>query len=188
MVPYEARPTVFFDLETTGVRAGYNEITEAGFIHSKLGAKCVRVMPRHMDRFHPDARRVSGFRPDDWIDAPDLSAVAGVFYEYLEDAIVVGHNLFGFDLPFLKADFQAKQIEAPDIIEASCIDTQVLALMFLRGKVKNLKLSALCKYFDISNEGAHNAYDDVMRTKLVFEKFEKHCKWHGGVPEQEELW
>jgi len=186
-VPYADRPLVFFDLETTGFRAGYNEITEAAFIHEKLGAKCIRIAPRHMERFHPDAQRVSGYREADWIDAKDLSALTGVFYQYLEDAIVIGHNILGFDMPFMAADFRAKNLTPPDVIEASCIDTQQLALMFLRSELRNLKLSSVCTYFGISNEGEHNAYDDVLRTKLVFEKFEKHCKWHGKV-KQEELW
>jgi DNA polymerase-3 subunit epsilon len=184
-VPYRDRPLCFFDLETTGLEPGYHEVTELGFIHEKLGALCVRVMPRHLDRAQPEALQISRFKPDDWAGEPHLDKALPTIVKFMSDTILVGHNITGFDLPFLRADIEARKFNT-DFIPRACIDTQVLAASHLvkRG-LNGLSLNACCKYFGISNDGAHNAYDDTMRTKLLYEALMNCLKWIGQEPQQD---
>lgn len=182
------KPLVFFDIETTGLRPGYHEITELAFIHEKLGSWCVRVQPKHMDRFEEEAKRVSGFNPSDWLGAPAFEEVVNKALTYMDDAIIVGHNLIKFDIPFFNG--QCELVKTPRrIVDRYVIDTQTLALALLGPLgLSRLNLKACCSFFDISNAGEHNAYDDCARTKLLYEKIMANIQWTGFGPEQKELW
>lgn len=176
----------FLDIETTGLKAGYHEITELGFIHEKLGSWCIRIAPRHMDRAQPEALTISRYNELDWDGAPRLSSIAGKVVSYLEDAILVGHNIIGFDMPMIRGNFEMLGLNTSDIDRRALIDTQVLALTHLVPQgLKGLSLKACCAFFDISNAGAHNAYDDAARCKAVYEKIMESLQWTGGDPQQE---
>lgn len=183
-VPYRDRPLCFFDIETTGLRAGYHEVTEIAFLHERLGARCLRIMPMHLDRAQEAALQISRFNVDDWAGEPHLDKAIPTIVEYLEDSVPVGHNIQGYDMPFLRADIEAKGFNA-DFVPRTFIDTQVLAIAHLKDEVTSVSLAACCKYFGISNEGAHGAYDDVMRTKLVYEGIMSCIRWIGKQPQQE---
>jgi exodeoxyribonuclease V alpha subunit len=172
-VPYRNRPKVFLDFETTGFIAGYHEITEIATKHDEYGWWTVRVRPRHMDRAQPQALMVSGYNDADWADAMTFEEAIEPLLIRLEDAIIVGHNVAGFDLPFLRGELAVRKL--PDgRISRALIDTQVLALVHAvpRG-LKRLNLEACCDFYGIPNEGAHNAYDDVLRTEQLYHKLVK---------------
>ena len=190
MPSYQDTPLVFFDIETTGLRPGHHEVTEVAFIHEKLGAYCVRVNPRFPDRFEEDARRISRYNEVEWAGTPDLSEVMMKIREYTYESIIVGHNIVGFDIPFLNGNCKMIEdnFEIPMKMNA-IIDTQMMALSMLvpRG-LKTLSLNACCKFFGISNEGQHHGYDDCLRTKMVYETMMKKFIYDDGKSGQRELW
>jgi len=169
-VPYIDRPKVFFDVETTGLIPGYNEVTELGFVHEEMGNWSVRVRPRFMDRAHPRALEISGYNEKDWADAPFIVDVWDKLCLWLEDAIIIGHNVAGFDLPMMHGEARMKALSS-DRISRSWEDTLGLAMTHLvpRG-LKRVSLGACCDHFDISNEGAHHALEDALRCKQVYER------------------
>lgn len=183
-VPYRDRPLCFFDLETTGLKSGHHEVTELGFIHEKLGALCVRVMPRYLGRAQNEALHISRFKAEDWAGELHLDKVLPTIVKFMSDTILVGHNITGFDVPFLIADIESRGFNT-DFIPRVRIDTQVLATTFLvKHGLNGVSLNSCCKYFGISNDGAHNAYDDALRTKLVYEGIMDCLKWIGQEPQQ----
>ena len=185
-MPYARRPLCFLDIETTGIEPGHHEITELGFWHEKRGGWCIRIMPKYPDRFQPEARAISGYNDVDWAGAPRFEAVAAKAIEFMEDTILVGHNILGFDLPFIRAEYQSAGLASNQIPRVAVIDTQGLALTHLVPLgLKRLNLNSCCSFFDISNAGEHNAYDDALRTKAVYEKIMDGLRWTGGKPQQE---
>lgn len=190
MAGYQDKPLVFFDIETTGLRAGHHETTEIAFIHETLGAFCVQVKPRFPDRFEPDAKRISRYNETEWAGSPDLSEVIPKIREYTYESIIIGHNIIGYDLPFFNAncDMIGIDFEIP-IKMYSIIDTQMMALSLLTPQgLKQLSLRACCRFFGISNDGQHNAYDDCLRTKQFYEALIKKFVYDDGKVGQRKLW
>lgn len=173
-VPYRNRPKVFIDLETTGVIPGYHEITELAFVHDTKGRWNVRVKPRHIDRAQERAIAISGYNEKDWAQAPYIEEMWERIVSYLEDVIIVGHNVAGFDRPMIEGEARVKKLPGADRISRACEDTQCLALTHLVPRGLNLLgLEACCRFFDIPNEGQHHAYEDALRCKAVYERITK---------------
>jgi DNA polymerase III epsilon subunit-like protein len=172
-VPYRNRPKCFLDLETTGFIPAFHEITEIAIDHEKYGPWCVRVMPRHIERASERALNISRFNDADWADAEDFEKVYPKMMEMLEDTIIIGHNVAGFDLPFLAGQLRAYRL-SDERVSRSVIDTQVLALANAvpRG-LKRLSLRACCEFYGIEHDDAHNAMDDVIANKALYFKLVK---------------
>ncbi len=169
-VPLIQRPRCFLDLETTGLKAGYHEITEIGVIHEKLGKWSCRIRPRYMSRADPESLEIHGYNNVDWDGAPYFEGVAKQIIEYLENTILIGHNIAGFDIPFLHGNFEMAELSSEDI-SRSVMDTMTLAIEHLVPKgLKQLRLHSVCDFLKISNEGEHTALADAERVKQVWEK------------------
>jgi len=190
MPGYQDTPFVFFDIETTGLRNGHNEITEIAFIHDKLGSWCMRVKPKYPERFEDVAREISGYSEVEWAGAPYLEDVIDKVREFTYESIIVGHNVVGFDIPFSNGNFEMLGIDFRLPLSMNwVIDTQMLALVHMVPQgLKRIGLSPCCAFFGISNDGKHHAYDDCARSKLVFEALLRKLRWDDGKPKQKELW
>jgi len=169
-VPYRKRPRVFFDVETTGTVPGFHEITELAFLHDVKGEWAIRVQPQFMDRAEPKALVKSHYNARDWTGAPTLVSIWPKVCEWLEDTIVIGHNVAAFDLPMLAGEVRMKKLDDERITRA-WEDTKGLATTHLvRRGLKLLSLDACCDYFGIPNDGAHHALEDVRRCKAVYDR------------------
>ncbi len=169
-MPLLQRPKCFLDLETTGTKPGYHEITEMGFVHDKLGEWSCRVSPKFMDRAQPVALEMQNYNPIDWEGAPTFDKVAGKFIQYTENTILIGHNLPGFDIPMAKGCFEMEGLSYGGI-SWSVVDTMTLAIVHLVPKgLKRLNLHSICDHLGISNEGEHSALADAHRVKEVYDK------------------
>lgn len=183
-VPYDRRPLCFFDIETTGLKPGYHEVTEVAFIHEKFGNLCLQIRPRHFDRAQEKALEISNYNEEAWADSEDFDKVAPKIIEFMEDVILVGHNAAGFDLPMIHGNFEIIGLDSSSISKA-VIDTQVLALTHLVPQgLKLLNLKACMKFLSIEMEEHHAAYDDAHMTKCVYEGIMKKVMWTGGSPQQ----
>lgn len=184
---YANRPKCFFDIETSGTDPNVHEITELAFIHEKLGPWSVRIKIKYPDRFNEESRRISRYSEHDWEDAVSFKRAAPQITKFLEDCILIGHNLIGFDMPFVYREFERNKLDSSPISRA-IVDTQVLALQFLVPQgLKRIGLKPCCDFFNISSEGAHAAYEDVERTKQVYEKIVSHLRWDDGKAKQQSL-
>jgi DNA polymerase III alpha subunit (gram-positive type) len=189
MPDYQSLPTVFFDIETTGLDIGYHEIIEAAFIHSVKGKFSIKIKPRYIARASPEALSINGYNESAWSDSLyfDNENVIKIFKDYLENAIIIGHNICNFDIPFTIAQFKMCGLKSPSI-DFTLIDTKILALAHLVPKgLRSLSLKACCSYFGIKSNGEHRALDDCMRNMEMYDALIKHLKWYDGKPTQEKL-
>lgn len=87
--------------------------------------------------------------------------------------IPAGHNVTGFDLPILRRSFERYGIgNVP--LDYHALDSMSLAfgLLKFKGKIPNVKLETLAKYYGIEfkGAGAHDAMSDVRVTAEVLRR------------------
>lgn len=85
------------------------------------------------------------------------------FASFIQGAVLVGHNIKRFDLPFIVVHFQTLNLAIPD---NEILDTLDLA----RRKffLPNYKLGTVAAHFGIATDGAHRAARDVAITREIF--------------------
>lgn len=161
----KGKSIVVFDVETTG-RAPSDEIVEIGAV--KLVDGCIiESFATLVDPEMPipaESTAVHGIVDADVVGAPKIASVIPDFYKFSENCSLAGHNI-SFDYGFIK--------RAADKIGYSfdneLIDTLALARKYVNGQANNT-LGVLCKFFDITLEGAHRADNDAAATaKLLVE-------------------
>jgi DNA polymerase III epsilon subunit family exonuclease len=161
---------VIFDTETTGLdyRSG-NQIIEIA------GQKMVNgvVVEEFQGLINPTcpiedgAYRVHGIS-NLYLAEHGKSAgeVLPQFIAYVGDAVVVGHNILNFDIPFLNNNLQ--NIGSP-ILNNMLIDTLIMSRKLLPG-LPNHKLGTVATHFGVDYAGAHRAMRDVEINRQVFMK------------------
>jgi DNA polymerase III epsilon subunit family exonuclease len=161
---------VIFDIETTGLdhRMG-NQVIELA------GQKMVNgeVIERYHELINPTcpvedgAYNVHGlsnlFLAENGGKAEELFPK---FLEFVDGAVLVGHNILMFDVPFLNADLARCDI-AP--LNNMMIDTLVMARKLLP-HLQNHKLGTVATHFGIDPSGAHRAMVDVEMNRKVFNR------------------
>lgn len=176
--PYRNRPLCFFDVETTGLKAGYHEITEIGFRHTEKGRLCLQISPKHMGRAEPEALKKSGYNSADWAEAISFKKAAPKIVEFCEDTTLIGHNAL-FDVSMMKGDFESADL-SHDGLFRDVVDTLALARVFLVPiGLKMLNLESCMKFIGEPYEGAHNAYDDAVFAEKLYRYITENLKWHG---------
>lgn len=179
--PYRLRPLCFFDAEGTGTKPGWHELTEVGLRHSEKGAKCIQIAPDHMDRAQPEALKVSRYNSSDWADARRFIDVVPEITEFVEDATIVGHNIFGYDAPMTKGVYEMHGLEH-DHLFRDIIDTMSMARKFLVPLGLNrIGLGPCMKFIgrEKEYEDAHNAYSDAVCCEILYNFIMGNLKWHG---------
>lgn len=96
-------------------------------------------------------------------NAPTIEQVMPDFYKFTRDAILVGHNIAGYDFPLIK--IFADQMGY--IFDNDMQDTLILARTYLT-ELPNFRLETISKTFGISHENAHRAMSDVLATCEAF--------------------
>ena len=160
---YADRSLVFIGIETSGLNPDRHEITEiAAFRNGVWFHRRVRMLaPENAD---PKALELNGYDAALWEeDAIHPWKATAELNGFVQPGdMLVFHNS-SFDLPFLrKAGFASAADYHP-------LDTASMAWpLVVAGKLKSIKLAALCDYFGVSNEGAHGARRDVERLMEVY--------------------
>jgi len=170
----------FVDIEATGLNPDKHEIIEIGLVLVKQigegGAKFeileeidLKIKPERIEDADPQALKVNGYDPSQWIFANTLEQAMKVFSEKTKDAIFVAHNLT-FDYSFIEHAFKKTGVENKMFYPK--IDTISIAFAKLHKnpQVEKFRLQKLCEYFGIQNEKAHTALADAKATFLVYEK------------------
>ena len=171
---------VAIDVETTGLKAGIQEIVSIAFIAhdedfyptEKFKTKIRPMRPELADN---RALIINGLSLVDLKKEPTPQQVRNAFFQWheevLEDKLILalGHN-FAFDQRFLKIFFGDFY---DNVFHYKFRDTYVLVkglqdCGYLR-KDLSLKLVSLCKYFNILHN-AHDAYEDALATLKLYQK------------------
>ena len=157
-----------FDLETTGVSPQTDKVIEISAIKVRNGQAVGEFssLVNPMRNIPYGATRVNGITDEMVADKPMFEKVLGDFLDFIEDDILVGHNIHDFDMKFIHRDCEAffRMFLGNDYI-----DTLPLARKCLP-QLGHHRLTDLALYYKISINGAHRALNDCRMNQLVFER------------------
>jgi len=113
-------------------------------------------------RLPPFIVKFTGISQEMLQDAPLAQEIMPDFLQFIDGAILVGHNL-GFDLGFLTHEAQLLGLACP----LDGLDTIPLARRFLPG-LKRFKLDMVAEYLKIPPRTRHRALGDTETTAAIF--------------------
>jgi len=159
---------VALDLETTGLDTETDEIIEIGAVQfdesGVLDSFQTLVNPRRL--ISPPVVTLTRITDADVRSAPPISSVAPALEAFLGESPLVGHNVLGFDILFLR--------RAGVRYSESVYDTQQLAEILLPG-LAEYGLAALCERFEIPFSLRHRAAADAEAARLLFLRLRERC-------------
>lgn len=112
-------------------------------------------------------QRLTGISDADVAAAPGMEMVAAELAEFIEGAVLVGHNILGFDTAFLSRCGVWNGGQA--------YDTCVLARILLP-TAPEYSLSALCEQFGIQRPVRHRALEDAQASWELFLRLEERLR------------
>ena len=159
---------IVFDLETTGLSAATERITEIGAVRVRNGE-----IIEEFDTFVNPERTLTqeivsltGITDEMLADAPSEAEALEQFYRFCggDDAVLVAHNA-PFDTGFLKA--AARRCKRP--YRFASVDTLILARA-LYPTLKSFKLGKLADHLKLEPFQAHRACDDARALAQIFQR------------------
>jgi DNA polymerase-3 subunit epsilon len=162
--PLDEVDFVVLDTETTGLRPGPDRVIEVAAVRVRHG----EIVNSFQDLINPGRRlppfivKFTGISEEMLQEAPPAKEVIPGFLQFIEGAILVGHNL-GFDLNFLTHEAQLLDLAFP----LDGLDTIPLARRFLPG-LKRFKLEMVAQHLKIPPRTRHRALGDAETTAAVF--------------------
>ena len=163
-LPIEEAEFSVVDVETTGLGPANNNIIEIGLVKIKN----FKVIDRYNSFINPGRSippfitQFTGISNDDVYNAPFFEDLVKPLQDFLEDSVLVGHNL-QFDLSFLRKEFNVCGVENYQPL-------QLCTLRLARRMLPNLKsrsLGNLATHLRLKNEDAHRAYADAEVTAKI---------------------
>ncbi len=164
------------DLETTGLSAKTEKITEIGIMKIKDG-KVIEEFSEFVNPEKPIPQRVQEITniTDDMVkDAPKIEELFPKILEFIKGTVLVAHNAT-FDIGFLKTIARNLGYE----FDYTYVDTLPLARK-LYPELKKHKLGKIADHLKIKVEVAHRALDDVDTTVKVLREMMKTLKERGA--------
>ena len=155
---------VVFDIETTGLRADKDAITEIGAVKVENGG----ITERFQTFVNPERpiphniTELTGITDDMVKNAPVICDALKDFYAFCEGSVLVAHNA-SFDTSFIKEASKKNNME----YKFTHIDTLEVARCLIHD-TKNHKLDTLAKYFGVKLANHHRAIDDAAATGEIF--------------------
>ncbi|MEE9277526.1 MAG: exonuclease domain-containing protein, partial [Dehalococcoidia bacterium] len=154
------RTYVAVDLETTGLEAGRDRITEVGMVRFRLDG----VLATYTTLVNPERpipfriERLTGISNADVREAPRFGSVRLEVEEFLGDAAVVGQNV-QFDLAFLAEE---------GIVPAGPVFDTLQIAALLEPQHRDQSLAALAERHGVEAPVAHRALADAETTRQVY--------------------
>ncbi len=165
---YFGKEFVVFDLETTGFK-GDDEIIEIGAVKLKNFIEIARYH-KYVKPHKPiseEIQNITGITEEKLVNEKTISFIIQDFYEFIKDAVLVGHNINNFDMNFIKRDIK-KYLNIK--INNETIDTLQLSKEYLPNRRHNLE--SVAEYLHINIPGNyHSAIYDAEVTAEIFKKF-----------------
>ncbi len=168
---YFGHEIIFFDLETSGLNPISDEIIEIGAIKVKNGV----VLDTYQKLIKPE-RPISAeitsltHITNDMLNKEGIDAATALqgFVDFIGDRKLVGHNILGFDLPFVHYALK-KHLDIK--IDNPAEDTLKMARVMLK-KVKDYKLNTVAQHlgYYVDPEVLHRSVDDSRLAAEVYRR------------------
>ena len=158
MPRWQEMTLVGLDTETTGLDVNQDRVFEVGLVTFEAGQEVHRFSPLlNPERpMAPEASAKTGVKNEDLADKPRFADVVDEFVSRINDKVLVGYNIIGFDLPILESEMKrmGRTLPACPIVDA---------LVLARGLVKSGRhtLTDMVRHFGITMETAHRATADA---------------------------
>ncbi len=164
---YYNKEMVVLDFETTGFDFD-DEIIEIGAIKLKnfIPIDQFQTFVKPNKTVSSEIHRLTGITEEQLQQAQPISHYVKDFYEFFKEAILIGHNIKGFDINFIRRDVQ-KYLNIK--IKNEMLDTLELSRHYLKLEHHNLDKVAL--YFNIKLDGIyHTALHDAKVSAEIFKR------------------
>ena len=164
-----------FDIETTGLSAAANRITEIGAVILKNG----EVLDRFNTFVNPGVHipenitELTGITDDMVKDAPSDGEALKLFFDFVGERMLVAHNA-SFDTGFIRQAAQRNGMP----FENPYLDTVAMS-RYLSPNLKNHKLDTLAKHYDLGDFNHHRASDDAEMLAMIFARMTERLKEDG---------
>ncbi len=164
------------DIETTGGTAADGGITEIGAVKLR-GGECLGTFQTLVNPgmlIPPFITVLTGITQAMVLPAPRLEAVLPSLLEFVDGAVIVGHNV-RYDLGYLNA---ALERSGRPRLTNRAVDTCALARRLVRDEVPNCRLQTLAERFRLPHRPSHRALDDALATgDLLHVMLERAAAW-----------
>ncbi len=157
---------VAVDLETTGIGAKREKITEIGMVKVIDGivTDTYHTMVNPHRAIPERIVELTGITDEMVQDAPGIEEVLPQVLAFCEDLPLLGHQII-FDYGFLMQAAVNQKMEFP----RDAVDTLKICRYLMPGAEKK-NLGAACAYFGITPDTAHRALSDAMAAHLLYRK------------------
>ena len=167
---------VAFDIETTGLNAQTNRMTEIGAILF-AGDRIIDTFNTFVDPQQPipaDITRLTGIRDSDVQGAPLEKEAMLKFMEFVGDRPIIAHNAH-FDVGFMTAAARRNGLRFTPVF----LDTLALS-QALCPELKRFKLDIVSKHLGLPDFNHHRASDDALVVARMMGKFLPMLKQQGA--------
>lgn len=159
-------PFVVFDIETTGLDAERNRITEIGAVKIQNGQEIERfsTFVNPGVPIPENIIKLTGITDDMVEDAPCIETILPSFLEFAEGLPLVAHNA-AFDVGFIRHNARKIGMKLTNPV----IDTLQMSRVLFH-ELKRHKLDVVAKHLGIKLENHHRAVNDSIACAGIFSK------------------
>jgi DNA polymerase-3 subunit epsilon len=152
---------LFIDIETTSLEIYKARICQIGLIYGDIN-KTILINPGIS--IPPETSKIHGIYDHIVKDAPTFQSVSNTLLNIINNSSsIIGYNIRKYDWPILYMEFLRCGIELPHI---PLIDVYELVDSYEPNKKLN---SVYLRYFGENIKGAHDAGNDILATKKIYE-------------------
>ncbi len=167
---------VAFDIETTGLNAQNDRMTEIGAVIFSGGEIRATFNTFVNPQMHIPAEitQLTGIRDSDVQDAPDEKTAMERFMAFAGDRPLIAHNAH-FDIGFMTSAAKRQGLRFSPVF----LDTLALSQALLP-ELKKFKLDVVSNHLGLPKFNHHRASDDAMVVARIMEKFFPILRHHGA--------
>ncbi len=158
---------VAFDIETTGLNAMNDRMTEIGAVIFS-GSKVISTFNTFVNPGMPipaEITSLTGIRDEDVASAPGEKEALQMFLDYAGDRPLIAHNAH-FDTGFMAAAADRQGIRFQPVF----LDTLALSQALLP-ELKRFKLDIVSNHLNLPKFNHHRASDDAMVVARIMDRF-----------------
>lgn len=167
---YLSKDIIVFDIEGTGTDIFADNIIQLSAIKIRKGKK-IAEFNRYLKSDKPvgDSEKVHHIS-DEYLQThgENPKLVLQEFCQFIQDAIITGHNIRGYDMDILNQNLLKHNLKAVNFSNIN-FDTLDLVRRFYPN-LPNHKLEFLSNHFQFETKSNHNSLDDVFATWELLHK------------------